>query len=211
MKKVPLLPLSAIIFYFLTLILVLVGILPQPEEIINLLEKLYENYGLVALFVAAFFEGIVYVGLYFAGSFIILFVILFSNGSLLSLLIISTVVTLALIIASIVNYVLGRYFKLKSTTKKIALSKRKVSGGFLLSFLHPNSLAFYFFNLGINKRDIWQIFLIPFIMIPYGFLLGFLFYQLKPIITKGAENPYILIIALLVWFIIAFILKNKEN
>src|SRR3989338_9676760 len=82
--KIPLLPLSAIVFYFLAVIFVQIGIFPQPDEAIKILENLYTSYGLIGLFVAAFFEGLVYVGLYFAGSFIILFVVLFSDGKLIS-------------------------------------------------------------------------------------------------------------------------------
>ncbi|MBS3086654.1 hypothetical protein J4422_03035 [Candidatus Pacearchaeota archaeon] len=210
--KIPLLPLSAIVFYFLAVIFVQIGIFPQPDEAIKILENLYTSYGLIGLFVAAFFEGLVYVGLYFAGSFIILFVVLFSDGKLISFLSISVVVALALSLVSLVNYVLGRYIISKNLREKKELEKeRKISSGLVLSALHPNSLAFYFFNLGLKKESPWKVIFIPLILIPYGFLLAYLFYQLKPILTKGAETPYILVTVLVIWFIIALILKNKNE
>ena len=207
--KIPLLPLSAIIFYFLVVLFVSIGLFPQPDEAVKILEILYESYGLFGLFVAAFFEGLVYVGLYFAGSFIILFVVLFSDGKLISFLSISVVVALALSLVSLVNYVLGRYFVLKTGLREKTRPRR--FSGFVLSSLHPNSLAFYFFNLGLKKESPWKVIFVPLILIPYGFLLAYLFYQLKPILTKGTETPYILVTVLIIWFIIALILKNKNE
>ena len=208
--SIPFLPLSAIIFYFLVVIFVQIGIFPQPDEAIKILENLYSSYGLIGLFVAAFFEGLIYFGLYFAGSFIILFVILFSDGKFISFFNISVVVALALTLVSLVNYTLGRYITSKDLREEKEIEKeRKISSGLILSALHPNSLAFYFFNLGLKKESSWKIIFVPFIMVPYGFLLGYLFYQIKPILTRGSENPYILLIALILWFIVAFITKNR--
>lgn len=208
--KIPLLPLSAIVFYFLVTFFVWTGIFLQPDEAIKILENLYENYGLLGLFVAAFFEGLVYVGLYFAGSFIILFVVLFSDGKFVSFLSISLVVTLAVTLVSFLNYGLGRYvISRRSTVKKADEKDKKISGGLFLSTLHPNSLAFYFFNLGLKRESPWKVVFVPLIMIPYGFLLAFLFYQIKPILTQNADAPYLLLIILLLWFVTAFIIKNK--
>jgi len=210
--KIPLLPLSAIIFYFLAVTFVSIGLFPQPDDAIKILESLYSSYGLIGLFVAAFFEGLVYVGLYFAGSFIILFVVLFSDGKLISFLSISIVVSLALTLVSLVNYVLGRYIISKNLRNKKGLEKeRKISSGLVLSALHPNSLAFYFFNLGIRKESPWKAVFIPLIMIPYGFLLAYLFYQIKPILTENADTPYVLLTILILWFILAFITKNRPK
>lgn len=210
LNTIPLLPLSAIIFYFLAVIFVWFGIFPQPDEAIGILERLYSSYGLIGLFVAAFFEGLVYVGLYFAGCLIILFVVLFSDGKLTSFFSISLVVAIALTLASLVNYTLGRHIISKSLRESKEVGKeRKLSKGLILSALHPNSLSFYFFNLGINKENPWEIVFVPLILVPYGFLLGYLFYKMKPILMTNAESPYILLTALVLWFIFAFIMKNK--
>ena len=108
-KNIPLLPLSAIFFYLFALFLFYLGIIPSSAEIVNLLENLYEEYGLMSLFVAAFLEGVVYIGLYFSGSFIIFFIVLFSDGRFISLLNISLIVTFALTLTSLINYFFGRY------------------------------------------------------------------------------------------------------
>jgi len=213
-NKIPKLPLSALIFYIVAFILWKSNIIPTPEEIINFLEILYNNYGLIGLFIASFLEGLVYIGLYFAGSFIIVFLIIFSDGKFITLLSISLVITLAITLVSVINYVFGRHIISKPIreTKEIK-KKRKVSRGLILSSLHPNALAFYFFNLGLKKENPYKIIFVPVIMIPYSFLIAYLIYQLKPFIEKNAENPYILIIAILIWMIIAFIWKklNKKK
>ena len=210
--KIPLLPLSAIIFYFLAVMFVWLGIFPQPAEAVGILENLYSKYGLMGLFVAAFFEGLAYVGLYFAGCLIILFVVLFSDGKLVSFFNISVVVALALTLASLLNYTLGRYIISKPIRESKEVEKeRKLSSGLILSALHPNSLAFYFVNLGMNKENPWKVIFVPLILVPYGFLLGYLFYQMKPILLTNAESPYILLTALVLWFIFAFIMKNKRD
>ena len=210
-KKIPMLPLSAIIFYLIVLILWNFGIIPSSSETIDFLERLYESYGYLGLFIASFLEGLVYVGIYFAGSFIILIFILFSDGSFLTLLSISITLALALTIVSVVNYVLGRHIVLRPLREnKEVKEKRKISKGLILSSLHPNALAFYFFNLGLNKNNPWKIVFVPLIMIPYGFLVAFLIYQIRPFIERNVENPYVLITILLIWFIIAFILKIRK-
>ncbi len=209
---IPKLPLSALIFYLFVLILWNFNLIPSPNEIMNLLERLYESYGLMALFIASLLEGIVYLGLYFAGSTIIGLIVIFSDGTLITFLNISLIVALALTITSVINYVFGRHIISRPLreTKEIK-KKRKMSKGLILSSLHPNALAFYFFNLGIKKESPYKIIFVPLIMIPYGFVIAYLLYQIKPFIEKNAENPYILITIIMVWMIIAFIWKKYKK
>lgn len=211
-NKIPKLPLSALIFYLVVLILWNFNLIPAPIEITNFLENLYESYGLITLSIASLLEGIVYVGLYFLGSTIIIIAVLFSDGTFITFLNISLIVALSLTIASVINYVLGRHIISRPLreTKEIK-KKRQMSKGLLLSCLHPNALAFYFFNLGIKKESLYQIIFVPLIMIPYGFLLAYLFYQLKPLIETSSEKPYIFITIILVWMIIEFIWKHIKR
>jgi len=211
-NKIPKLPLSALIFYLLVLILWNFNLIPAPIEIINFLENLYESYGLMTLSIASLLEGLVYIGLYVAGSFIIAIIVISSDGTFITFLNISLIVALSLTIASVINYVLGKHIISRPLreTKEIK-KKRKMSKGLILSCLHPNALAFYFFNLGIKKKSLYQIIFVPLIMIPYGFLIAYLLYQLKPFIEKNVEKPYILITIILIWMIIEFIWKRVKR
>jgi len=62
--KIPWLPLSALIFYLTAVVLWTINLIPPPTEIFIFLENLYNDYGLIGLFIASFLEGIVYLGLY---------------------------------------------------------------------------------------------------------------------------------------------------
>jgi len=211
LKKIPLLPLSALIFYITAFILWSVNIIPPPTEIFLFLENLYATYGLVGLFIASFLEGIVYLGLYFPGSFIIALAVFLSDGTFISLISISIVVALALTLTSLINYVLGRHIVSRKTKKHEIHKTNVASKGLFLSMLHPNSLAFYFFNTGIEKQSLIRILFVPIIMIPYGLLFAYALFFLKSPLRKAVENPYVMITAILIWFAVAFILEHKRK
>lgn len=209
LKKTPMLPLSALIFYISVFILWNIGIIPSPTNILIFLEGLYESYGLFGLSIASFLEGIVYFGLYFPGSFVVALAVILSDGTFVSLIKISLVVALTLTVTSTINYTLGFNIAKRKNLKN--LSKKNLSRGVIASIWHPNALAFYFFNSGIKKENFLKILFVPLIMIPYGFILALLIYSLKEPLKKSIESPYIMITAVIIWFFIALILKNKNK
>jgi len=209
LKKIPLLPLSALIFYVCVFILWTINVIPPPSGIVLFLENLYSSYGLIGLFIASFLEGIIYLGLYFPGSFIVALAVFLSDGTFISLISIALVVALAVTITSIINYILGRY--VISRRNKHFRKSKVASKGLFLSMLHPNFLAFYFFNEGIEKRNPLKILLVPIIMVPYGLLLAYILYFFKSSLKTAVENPYVMISAILIWFTIALILQHKRK
>jgi len=211
-KKIPKLPLSALIFYISAVILWKFGCIPSPSNIFLFLENLYQSYGLIGLFIASFLEGIVYFGLYFPGSFIVILAVILSDGTFKTFLFISLVVAIALTITSIINYILGRKILANRSNKGLLLKKGPIfSKGFLVSMLHPNALAFYFFNSGIKKQNFLKVLLVPLIMIPYGLTLSYFFYLIKGPLRIAIESPYIMISVILFWVLLAFLLENKNR
>jgi len=210
-KEIPKLPLTALAFYLTFFILWTIGIIPPPTEIVLMLETLYNNYGLLGLFISAFLEGIVYLGLYFPGSFIIALSVIISDGTFPSLLTISLVVALALTITSFINYFLGRHISFKHINETKSKLPRKISKGLILSMIHPNSLAFYFFDAGLEKRGLWKTIFVPIIMIPYGLALAYLFSTFRQATRNGIESPYVMISLILIWFAIAFWFAHKKK
>jgi len=93
----------------------------------------------------------------------------------------------------------------------LAESKPVFSKGFFASFLHPNALAFYFFNSGIKKQNFLKVLLVPLIMIPYGLALGYFFYSIKKPLRTAIESPYIIISLIILWILLAFLLENKNK
>ena len=211
-RKIPKLSLSALIFYVSVVILWKFGYIPSSSNILLFLENLYTSYGLTGLFIASFLEGIVYFGLYFPGSFIVALAIILSDGTFKSLFLISLVVAIALTITSLINYSLGRKILANRLNKELlAESKPVFSKGFFASFLHPNALAFYFFNSGIKKQNFLKVLLVPLIMIPYGLALGYFFYSIKKPLRTAIESPYIIISLIILWILLAFLLENKNK
>ncbi len=202
----PKLPLSALTFYLTIFALYKLGYIPSPSEILAFLEGLYQTYGLTGLFMATFLESIVYLGLYFPGSFIVALAVILSDGSFQSLLTISLVVASALTATASINYFFGRKIsKTKIFTELAKESKKVFSKGLIASMLHPNSLAFYFFNSGIRKHRFKQILFVPVIMIPYGLGLGYFFYSIKDPLKTALENPLLVVSVLAVWLVIAML------
>ncbi|MFA6136059.1 MAG: hypothetical protein WC705_01755 [Candidatus Paceibacterota bacterium] len=211
-NRIPKLPLSALIFYLVVLLFWKLGIIPSPANALTFLEGLYESYGLVGLFIASFLEGVVYLGLYFPGSFIVALTVILSNGSFLSLLSISLVVACALTITSLINYLIGKSLtKNKPNSSSLTVNKQIVSKGLVASMLHPNSLAFYFLNLGIKKENLLKIVFVPIFMTLYGLALGYLLYSVKEPLKRAADSPYALITLIFIWIIIAFIVESRRN
>jgi hypothetical protein len=213
MIKIPILPLSALVFYLLLIILWNLSIIPSPKELIEILEGLYQQYGYVGLVVATLLEGISYICLYVPGAFIIALTVFFSDRSLTSLLTISVVVSATLTVAAFINYRLGRYLSSRNFWDKKDLVKESemLSRGFITSMLHPNFLAFYFLNSGLEKRDSKQILYVPLFMLPYGLLVAYLLSTFSGPIRHGLENPTLLLAALVVWFVVAAWVENKKR
>ncbi|MAG39863.1 hypothetical protein CMI41_02770 [Candidatus Pacearchaeota archaeon] len=206
--EIPKLPLSALIFYLCVLLFWWVGVIPSPSEIVLFLESLYINFGYFGLFIATFLEGIVYLGLYFPGSFIIALAVFFSDGSFFTLLTISIVVAAALTVTALVNYFLGRYVLIKERDKLI---EKELDKGFFFSFLHPNILAFYFFNEGLEKKSPWKIVFIPFIMIPWGLACAYFLFSFAEVARSRLESPLFLGSLIVLWLVLAFVFEHRRN
>ncbi len=207
-KEIPKLPLTALVFYLFIVLLWNLQVIPSPSEIIIFLESLYIEYGKLGLFIAAFLEGIVYLGLYFPGSFIIALVIFVSEGSFNSILSIAFIVTLAWTITCIIDYLLGRLIPFK---RKVVSNSKKLSKGFIFSFFHQNILAFYFFNEGIEKKNPWKLLIVFPIMFIWVFFLTSVFSLLRNSLRQAVESQFTLLALILIWILVAFIFERRRK
>ena len=211
--RLPILPISALVFYLGTMILWKFKLIPSPVEILKFLELLYSKYGYFGLALATFLESIVYLGLYFPGSLIIALAVFFSGGTLIELLIISIVVAAVLTVTALINYLLGGYISSRNFWEKKELMEETefLSKDLFVSMLHPNLLAFFFFNEGLEKRNLKKIIYVPLFMIPYGFLFALFLSKFSNAAKESFENPKFLFIFILVWITASFIFENKRN
>ena len=212
-KKIPVLPLSALIFYIIVIILWNLNLIPEPQEIIIFLEDLHREYGYLSLVVATFAEGIAYLCLYVPGAFIIALTVFFSENSFMSLLTISSIVTIVLTVTSFINYFLGRYVATRkfSLEKEFVKESEMLSAGFLLSMLHPNMLAFYFFNAGLERMNLKKVLFVPLFMIPYGMVIAYGLSSLSIYVKPKLENPSFLLVMVLLWFLVAYLVNSKSR
>lgn len=206
--KIPFLPLSVLIFYLSVVFLWFMGFIPSPLEIISFLEGLYFKYGLAGLTIATFLEGIVYLGLYFPGSFVIALAVFLSDGTFYSLAIISFIVSATWTVTCAIDYLLGRYVRIKN--KDFKEERKKFTKGFLFSFLHQNFLAFYFFNEGIKKKNPWKLLVVFPIMFLWGLVVVYIFYIFRDSLRVAIESPFLMITFISIWFLVAFIYENRR-
>ncbi len=208
-KRIPKLPLTALIFYLTAFVLWNLGFIPSPTEIVMVLENLYNKFGFFGLFIATFLEGIIYLGLYFPGSFIIALAVFFSDGKFISLLNISMIVALTLTLTAFINYWLGRHISFKNKEK--IMKYKKATKGLFVSMLHPNLLAFYFFNEGLEKGNIKKIIYVPIIMIPYGLAFAYMLSIFSTVAKQKLESPLFLMSLIILWMIVAVVFNIKRE
>lgn len=203
-KSIPYLPLSAVIFVIIVEFLSYAQILPPPEYILYLLEQVYHKFGLPGVFIASFLEGLVYLGLYFPGSMVIVLSLFVSGGEKIELLKIALVVALAFTITSILNYIFGRTTSRKKETKKTSYK-------FLFfSMLHPHFISFYFFNEGLQKNKPFKILIVPLFITTYIFLMANILYPIGALATETLGDPFALIGLMSAWFFGAFLIRLKK-
>ncbi len=207
-SRIPKIPLTALAFYLTVLILWNLKLIPPPTEIVILLENIYNQFGFFGLFIATFLEGIVYLGLYFPGSFIIALAVFFSDGKFISLLNISILVAFTLTLTAFINYWLGKHISFKNK-EEIHVSRKKTKGLFA-SMLHPNLLAFYFFNEGIEKGNIRKIAWIPILIIPYGLFFAYMLSIFSTFAKQKLESPTFLLSLIILWIILAFVFGRRK-
>jgi membrane protein DedA with SNARE-associated domain len=178
-----------------------------------ILENLYLKFGYLGLVIATFLESIVYLGLYFPGSFIIALAVFFSNGSFVSLLIISILVAITLTITAVINYFFGRYVSRKDffEKKEFVKESKSISKGLFVSMLHPDLMAFYFFNAGLERQNMKKLIYVPIFMIPYGYLIGFVLSRFSELLRRGLESPNFLLIIIGIWFVASFVFEIKRR
>ena len=143
----PLFALTALCSFYIVWLLL---DLPPQEEVIRLAQIYFEKYGLLAIFICAIIEGVLFAGWYFPGSFIIVLAVFLAGSDYAQLFGVFAVTTLGLLIAYMFNFYLGKYgwYRMllalglgeplrKAQSQLIKYGPRSV----FLTFWHPNLAA----------------------------------------------------------------------
>jgi len=90
--------------------------LPPADELAEIVKTLFDQYGLPVIFLSSIIEGVLLVGSYFPGVFVIFLGVILAS-SIPQAIQVVVVVTAGLFIAHMFNYALGRYGWYKLLTR----------------------------------------------------------------------------------------------
>jgi membrane protein DedA with SNARE-associated domain len=82
--------------------------LPPTDELVEIVKVWFDRYGLPFIFLSSIIEGMLLIGSYFPGVFVIFLGVILSSSILQATQVVA-VVTAGLFVAHIINYVLGKY------------------------------------------------------------------------------------------------------
>ncbi|KND48944.1 MAG: hypothetical protein AB200_00760 [Parcubacteria bacterium C7867-005] len=101
-------PLTFLLLYISLAAVWLVFDFPETQELLVVVNYWFDKYGLPALFICSVLEGILLVGTYFPGVFVIFVSVILADNPIEAIFAI-LVGTAGLMIAHIINYILGKY------------------------------------------------------------------------------------------------------
>jgi membrane-associated protein len=205
MKFSSTLPLSAIFALSLISVLVNFNMIPSGLGMLESLQSNYADYFFLLIFTIILLESIVYVGFYFPGQFFAVVLVVLSEPSGVDMLNLTVAMVAAATLGSLINYLLGR----------LASNPSEVSGEIslkhlLLAMIHMNSLAFFMFAQGANKRPVKVVWLAGLLNLPYYLVLIVVTATLSDKIMQVAESTWLVFSILGVWLMVAAILDFRK-
>ncbi len=197
--------------------------LPPPDRLAEIVGGWFDTYGVPALFLASFLEGMLLVGSYFPGVFVIFLGVLVADsasGAALSVV----VATLGLILAHILNYFMGKYGWYKLLVKfgmkdAIEQSKSRLEKrgpiAIPLSYWLPSIGALTNTAAGIIRMSFRKFLFYSIASSIFWYsLVGLVVYQIGDsaleVAGGGAGNLYVFSIIAL-WILIVLVLDFREK
>lgn len=114
-----------------------------------------------------------------------------SWGDIIPLTLVSII---AVTLSALVNYAIGSIFREKNQSVT-PIDYKKL----LLSMIHINTLALALFEAGKMRYPKWIIAVVGMLNLPYYLLMIGIVYQFQDAARELGENPYYLLIALMLW------------
>jgi membrane protein DedA with SNARE-associated domain len=160
-------PLILLLVYIVFIILVR-GVVPTPEELINTFSVLYQKYGYEIIFVSAFLEALVLVNLFVPGTLAVALGVIFARAGHISLPLVIVTASLGAISGYLLDYTLG-YFGFSEVLKKLGYSdllkgankqlKKFGKRGLAFGFILPNIASFLSLMIGTSNLG-WKRFMV---------------------------------------------------
>lgn len=162
--------------------------LSSTEELTEIIKAWFDTYGLPIVFLSSVVEGILLVGSYFPGAFVLFLAVILSDSILQAALVV-LIITLGLFLGHVFNYTLGKYgwykllvrFGLKNAVEQAR--ERLVNKGsvaIFLSYWSPSVGALTDTAAGILRMPFKKFLLYSFIAVTlWDILAGTLVYTFK--------------------------------
>ena len=115
-------------------------------------------------------------------------------GSWQDIIPLTLVSIIAVTLSAFVNYTIGSVFREKNQSVT-PIDYKKL----LLSMIHINTLALALFEAGKMRYPKWIIAIVGILNLPYYLLMIGIVYQFQDAARELGENPYYLLIALMLW------------
>ena len=212
MKYASFLPLTALFALSLISVLVTFEIMPPGDQILGNLEGSKGEYFYLVIFAIILLESIVYVGFYFPGQFFAVILVVGANPRPIDILYLTIVMVLAATIGSLINYQLGRFSNRgPSHTAQVNTKAEKTkTKHLLLAMIHMNSLAFFMFAQGAQRKAMRVVGLAGLLNLPYYLLLIAGTAVLSEQVMQMAENTLLLFSLIGIWLFIAMIIDIRR-
>ncbi len=187
-------PFFSLAVYLVIWWLMSLGILPDISSLFTLSATLDPWILLGTMGVIIFLESIIYVGFYLPGQFIAVILVISGVDSWQDIIPLTLVSIMAVTLSAGVNYTIGSIFREKNQ-QITPIDYKKL----LLSIIHINTLALALFEAGKMRYPRWIIGIVGILNIPYYLLMIGIVYQFQDAARELGENPYYLLIALILW------------
>lgn len=207
MKYAFILPLSALLALVLIGLLVEYNVIPPGLALLEMLKSNLQDGIYFVIFVIILLESIIYMGFYFPGQFFAVVIVVGANPNVKDVLFLTLAMVCAATIGSLVNYCMGRYLKRDEPDDE---SPTKISR-LLLAMIHINSLAFFMFAQGANRKSIKIVAFAGLLNLPYYLLLIAGTAVLSDQVMMMAENTYLLVSVICIWLVVALIYDAKKH
>jgi len=151
--KMQLILITIIVIFFL---LAYIGVIPKIAELMSILKNIFNEYGIIAVMICAFFENIAGLNLYFPGSMVILFSMAMASGNPSKAFLLFLIIIFFSSLAHIINYLIFRLINFSKTEEKVNVYPSTLE--FFLSFWHPHFAVIVSMKSGALKMPFVSFF-----------------------------------------------------
>ena len=207
-------PLTFLVIYFILFMIWQIFSFPPTDEMVEIVKGFFNEYGLIVIFISSLLEGLLLLGQYFPGGFIIFLGVVSAGKDIPKVSALVAVVSLAFFISYFLNYLLGRYgwhklfmkFGLEKSLEKAGRRVQKHVGlAILLGFFEPDLATITATSAGILQVPIKRFLVYSAIgIIVWNAFWGTLVYSLGASAMKLVSIEYIFMI-IIMWIILVLV------